>query len=315
MRSVILPLGLAIGAFGVAAVGALCSGCSGGSTPRDAGADADAAEASVDAADAAPLACDKTKPFDPPTLVAGVNGPSSQELRARLSSDELTMYLEIAGKNVPQSLIYQSTRTTKQAQFGAPNLTPKVNTGSMQGAPSITADGLTLFLWSGPSEIWATTRTTTSVDFAPPAYVPNINVLGNHATPYVRPDGSVLYFSGGTPKLHLYRSTFSNGAFTAPQQLTTLNSADDEFDAVTNESDLIIYFASNRADASAKGGMDIWVSERKSTSAPFPAPTNVAELNTTGWDAPTWLSDDGCTLYLIADRNGSKDVYVTTRPK
>lgn len=319
MRIIVVGLGVASGLLGVIAVGAFSSGCAGTGIPRDAGVDGDAADAAavVDAADAAEAsvaACDLTKPFSPPDLVPNVNG-TTDELRARLSADELTMYLEINGKNVPGSHLWRSKRPTKQSPFGALEILPTVN-AQPSGGPTVTADGLTLFFSTGSSpEIWQAKRATTSAEFGAPAAVANVNVVGNQGTPYVRPDGSALYFSGGIPKLHLYRSTSAGGVFGPPEALTTLTSVGDEFDPVTNQSDLVIYFASSRADPSAKGGLDIWMSRRTSTSEPFPAPTNVSELNTGGWDAPSWLSDDECTLYLIADRNGTKDVFVTTRPK
>lgn len=319
MRIIVLGLVVTSSLLGLVAFGTLSTGCAGTGTLRDAGLDRDAGDAAdvVDAADAAEgsvAACDVTKPFSPPDLVANVNG-TTDELRARLSADELTMYLEINGKNVPGSHLWRTKRPTKQSPFGTLEILPTVN-AQPSGGPTVTADGLTLFFSTGSSpQIWQATRATTSAEFGAPAAVANVNVVGNQGTPYVRPDGSALYFSGGTPKLHLHRSTSSGGVFGAPEALTTLTSAGDEFDPVTNQSDLVIYFASNRVDPSAKGGLDIWMSRRTSTSVPFPAPTNVSELNTGGWDAPTWLSDDECTLYLIADRNGSKDVFVTTRPK
>jgi sarcosine oxidase delta subunit len=49
------------------------------------------------------------------------------------------------------------------------------------------------------------------------------------------------------------------------------------------------------------------------TSNAFGPPEPVDELNTNGVDHATWLSPDGCRIYMRSDRNGTDDVFVATR--
>lgn len=64
-------------------------------------------------------------------------------------------------------------------------------------------------------------------------------------------------------------------------------------------------------------GHEILVSKRASTTAAFPAPTQVAELKTSAVDAePSWISSDGCRLHVRYRADGDKSrIYVATRPK
>ena len=133
-------------------------------------------------------------------------------------------------------------------------------------------------------------------------------------------DGLVLYFSsdrtGGAGKLDLYRATRpTNGSFTVdtPGPFTAVNTADAESDNVFSSDELTLYFASDRAGG--KGGADIWKATRTSKSSAFGAPTNVTELNTTSDDAPSWISDDGCRIYVTRGSAGSYSIYAATKPK
>jgi hypothetical protein len=65
-----------------------------------------------------------------------------------------------------------------------------------------------------------------------------------------------------------------------------------------------LYFASSRAGGGAKGELDIWVAHRVDLASPFGAPVNVAELNTASADRPSWISSDGCRMYLTSTREG-----------
>ena len=50
--------------------------------------------------------------------------------------------------------------------------------------------------------------------------------------------------------------------------------------------------------------------------APWDPPTNLSEVNSSQSEQPTWLSANGCRLYLQSDRaTGDYNLYVATRPK
>jgi hypothetical protein len=76
-----------------------------------------------------------------------------------------------------------------------------------------------------------------------------------------------------------------------------------------------MYFASSEAVPDAKGDFDIWVATRKSRDDDFASPSVVPELSSELYEAPGWVSPDGCRLYL---QRGGADipsrVYVAQKP-
>ena len=63
-------------------------------------------------------------------------------------------------------------------------------------------------------------------------------------------------------------------------------------------------------------GSVIAVTQRASTTTGFPAPATIAELATGASIAePSWVSPDGCRLYLTyAVGTGKQTIYMATRP-
>ncbi len=65
-------------------------------------------------------------------------------------------------------------------------------------------------------------------------------------------------------------------------------------------------------------GTEIISTSRPSTSDPFPEPTRVVELKTSAVQAePSWLSPDGCRLYLTYREQATDKsiLHVATRPQ
>jgi hypothetical protein len=65
------------------------------------------------------------------------------------------------------------------------------------------------------------------------------------------------------------------------------------------------------------GGIDIWVSTRKTLSDLRSTPENIGSpVNSTFDDGSPWLSRDGTTLYFFSTRDGGhgkRDIWYTTR--
>jgi Tol biopolymer transport system component len=171
------------------------------------------------------------------------------------------------------------------------------------------------------------TRGSASADFGVPAPMTAIGMTPTDAgaafdvPTWLSPDGSVLYFTtsrDGAPSfLHVYRSEAVGGVFQPPAPVTAINDDMAGF-AVLSPDELTVYWSSSRALPSNQGKRDIFVAHRSSLATNFAAPPiNVTEVNSAGTDTPTWLSPDGCRLYLASDRAGSTmnstDVYVATR--
>ncbi len=55
------------------------------------------------------------------------------------------------------------------------------------------------------------------------------------------------------------------------------------------------------------------VLSRASVADPFGAPVLVANINSAVDDGPSFISLDGCRLYISSVRNGNNDTFVATR--
>jgi Tol biopolymer transport system component len=252
-------------------------------------------------------------------LVPVVNGTSGNDGNARLSPDELTIYF--SSDRSGSRDIFSTTRASRNDPFGTPRPVPGVNTTSDEKWPSVTADGLSMYIEStvnGPFQIFVSHRTTPAAQFSTPVLVANVNIGGTNGQTFILPDESALYFaskaetSGGT--LDLFRAARGTGGqFGVPVQISTINTRTDEVGPVPTADELTIYFASGRTDSPAKGNLDIWRATRASRTANFNPPVSVEELNTSNEEVPDWLSPDLCRLYFTRNVSGNNNIYLATR--
>ena len=134
-------------------------------------------------------------------------------------------------------------------------------------------------------------------------------------SPYFREDGSALYYASNriqANQLDIYRASWNGAGFALASAVAELNSPANEFDPVITPDELTIFFISDRAGG--RGGLDIWTATRPSTSAPFSAPANLTELNTSADDIPTFVTADACTIYFAFNGPGHYVQYVASRP-
>lgn len=143
----------------------------------------------------------KDAPWSSPELLGPPVGVRLHQY-PEVSADGLELYFE---SNRPGGLgswdIWVSTRATTSDPWSEPiNLGPNVNSGSGDGDPSISSDGLALFFGSnrpggsGTWDLWVTTRPTKNDEWGPPVNYPSLNSSGEDFHPAISPDGSVLYF-------------------------------------------------------------------------------------------------------------------------
>jgi Tol biopolymer transport system component len=152
------------------------------------------------------------------------------------------------------------------------NLGPVVNSPYAEGASSISADGLTLFLLSnrpgefggvdGPVfDIWVATRETKNDPWSEPANLgPPVNSASAEEYPHISADGLMLFFN--------------SGVFSSPRP-------------------------------GGYGGSDIWVAMRKTRDADWSEPVNLGPpVNNSFKDQAPRISADGSILYFCSNRPG-----------
>ena len=158
------------------------------------------------------------------------------------------------------------------------------------------------------------TRSTVAMPFGS---VTNVTALNGAAysnyDSYAMGNGHALYFASqrGTGS-DVYRAAFDGGfALDDGGAFGSINTPNEERFPVMTTDELTLYFGSDRAGGL---GFDVWKATRSSTADAFANVVNVAEVNSSGEDYPSWISDDGCRLYFASDRDVGEDLYVATRP-
>lgn len=284
----------------------------GGGGPADADATPDAP------VDAGP--CDLDKPFGAPIALPAVNDPIAHERSFRLTADGLYGVLESTRSGGPTTL-YTFSRASILESFGNATAQPALTSAS---AALLTPDGLGLYFVKGNSgsgfDLWFTSRATRGALFlsANAGTITSLASTSNEGSPWLTADGTRLYFSREAASIpQIWSASIEGGDYVEATRVEELsNTAGSDRPVLTGDG-LTIYFSSARSDGDAMGGNDIWRAQRPSTTGSFGAPTNVAELNSPASDRPSWVSTDGCTIYLSTDRLGAggEDIYVASRPK
>jgi hypothetical protein len=133
--------------------------------------------------------------------------------------------------------------------------------------------------------------------------------------------GTLVYFATDrnavTSDYDIYVATRNGNTYSNVGAATELNSTAYDAHPRLTADGLTMYFSSMRTTGGAQGGADIWTATRTATSQPFGTPTRVAELNTAQNESPTWISDDGCEIYLQSNRPnnvGTQDIWVAVKP-
>ena len=267
--------------------------------------------------------CDAGAPFSTPTLVDSLSS-ADDDYDARLSVDELTVYFARGPTGSAFSTqIYVASRQDFNDPFGPAQLvTGLVPDAAITFAPSVTADGHTIYFDEGSAagySIYAATRRHRSEPFSQTQEVPGINASTQNGNPFITPDGTALYFFsdhwGGVPKerREIVVSYLAGGTFTMPTLIPEISDWGEADNVAVRADQRFLAFSSNQNDPTNN---HIWYVQRSSTSDAWAPPVRLDAVNSTGSDAPTWVSQDGCRLYLQSNRSGGTggfDIYLATR--
>ncbi len=288
----------------------------------DAGPDATADVANVP--DAGPV-CDPASNFGAPMLLRSISTPSD-EGSARLSEDERTVFFDAqrnASGGAPAENdswdIFTATRSDDGDTFGPVARVEGPNTtGSQEFSPALTSDERKLFFErkSGPnSDIMFVARDKRGGPWGAAQIAPGIATTLYEANPFVRTDDSQVWFvaNGHDAGTDIFLARLTPGGY-APDSVPELNTEDQEFTPVISNDGLTIYFSSDRP-LSRSLGLNVWVASRRSTSVPFSRAAPVDTVNSDADDNPTWISADGCRLYMSSTRDGlgGQDIYLAKR--
>jgi hypothetical protein len=272
--------------------------------------------------------CDLDGAFGDLKLVEGIN-TDKDEGSARLMPDELSVYFSssgaFSGAGDPAGDIFFATRERVTDPFSNVLPVTKVNSANPEAHPTVTADGLLLiynveaFLDGGKTwDLWVTSRKTSDAGFDDPGRIPGaFNSPFSDSYPYLRPDGKEFFFaSNRNGRQHeIFASYPGPGGLGTPEPIREVNSPRDDTNPVITDDGLTLFLASGTNGATSTS---VYVTHRKDVDGDFAPPQPVAELAHPdgGVARPTWVSPDGCRIYLVADYPTSrgKDVWMAHRP-
>lgn len=212
--------------------------------------------------------------------------------------------------------------------FGAPERVTGLGVDGELFAPSISADGLTLFfaVRSGESEhIYLATRDRLGAsEFSNAIELSSTRSDALDGTPFISFDGLTLYFfsdrDGGVGSRDLWsaRRGDPSSPFGAATELRALNTPALDMSPSLSRDELTLFFVSSRPNGRGNGeNTDIWRSTRESTAQAFAAPENVAAFNSGANEGRIVFSSDGLLALFSSDRAGGRglpDLWIMSRP-
>jgi len=237
--------------------------------------------------------------FGMPYLVPGLNRILGGEQGLQLSPDELTAYISASPGSFYGFDLYRARRTKRTEAFGPYEPIKELNSGTADMAPTLTANGLTIFFDALDEadlfRMYVATRPSLTAPFSAPrplvTSVDDTQPFGG----YVLPDGSAIYFHAPS----LYRQALDGAKAVGPAvPVPSLDPASTYATyPVVSPDERILYYSLPSALPGGHNG--VWMARRASTGASFGSQVELSAINDTGHNFPAWLSPDGCRLYLI----------------
>ncbi len=263
--------------------------------------------------------------FVTPTNLGPPVNTSSSDQGPSISADGLELYF-CSGRpgGFSNRDLWVATRPTASDPWREPvNLGPTVNSSAGDWAPSISADGLTLYFFSGAGrggygsyDLWVTTRATVSDPWSTPVNLgPTMNSSALDGHPGISADGLSLFFSsnrpggsGGTDLWVTTRATISD-PWGGPVNLgPTVNSSAEEIDPSISADGRTLFFSDYENGPfrpAGYGAADIWVTTRATVSDPWSMPVNLGPtVNSSASDSHPAISADGSTIFFMSVRPG-----------
>lgn len=261
--------------------------------------------------------CDPAKPFGAAVSLGDKINTSAFEDGGSLTADELTIVFMRASDNT-HAQVMMATRATIDAPFGDP--APVAAPGNTNlWPPWISSDGLTLY-WSvlgNTMDVFMSSRASKDAAFTNKDSSPFQNNNYDEFRPASTAGGNEMFFlankNAGSGGLRAWHSLKNNGTFGPISELTELTADGQDGSLAISGDGLTMYFASDRT-GSTNNTYDVYVARRDNRAASFGGVTRVAEVSTDKEDVPSFISNDGCRLYLGSNRSGSGDLFVATKP-
>jgi hypothetical protein len=259
------------------------------------------ADVTLDAGDAGPTRCDRSRLFGDPIVVPGL-ATEVYEGSAQLTSDELHVFW---GRYDTAWAIWTASRNQRSDAFTDPVRLTVVNDAGVTLDPAPSTSGLQLYFSSdrlGTFDLFFAKRAALDIPFDPPTKVDEASGPDSDRRPFLAADGKSVWFdsarSGASRIYRLPVSALGNGS----AELVDLGAASNvvgDASPVLASDGLALYFSSNGRETSDS---TVYMATRATIGDPFGTPVRV--VTTAGFMAPSWISADECRLYVTVSGNG-----------
>lgn len=259
-------------------------------------------------------ACDLAAPFGAPVMITALES-SGIDVTFRPTADELS---GVFWSDRDGSFdIFFASRPSRDQPFQVSAL-PMVSSPTASDVdPAISHDGSFI--------VFASTRASGTFDlfearrsgpvFEAPVEIVALSTGTGDTQPNLSRDDADLYFSSDRSGIsRLYRAHRTGFATYDPPELVpvpTIPGAGD-MDPTPSVDGLTFFWGSDRLGGPT--GVDIITATRASTAVPFENATVLTGISSDAQEGPSWLSSDGCRLYLTSARTGLAKLYVASRP-
>ena len=216
------------------------------------------------------------------------------------------------------------------SEFIIRNLGPIVNTPSLEYAPTITADGKTLYFVSdrtatgsvGGHDFWVTTKgdRLDTVFTVPSNLGTSVNTTLNEGIASISADGQMIYFTAcnrddGLGDCDIYEAELDGTEWTNVRNLREINSSEWDSQPSVSSDGKTLYFISNRPGVfGGADDADIYVSRLKSDGR-WSEPVNLGSpINTKKREDSPFIFPGGKVLYYASaghDGFGKLDFFVS----
>ena len=274
----------------------------------------------------------------PPRNLGSIINSPADEPQVALTHSGLSLYFSSDRPGGYGALdIWVSHRKSVDAPWGEPqNVGPVINSRLTEFSPSFTRDDHWMFFPAagkggvGGVDLFMSYRLDPTDDFGwqtPINLGPAVNSEFNDFDPIYFEDPitgeGTLYFISNRERLSngrggflfdIYQSTRNaDGTFQPAVKNNELSTPYDDRRVTIRNDGLLLILTSDRPGSI--GGVDLWISTRRSTSEPWGDPINLGPpINTEADDRGSALAEDGVTLYFASNRPdgyGNDDLYVT----
>ena len=243
---------------------------------------------------------------------------ASDEWGPTVRSDLLEMYFASDRAGGTFNDIYVSTRPTASSPWGAPAIVPQLSTAGAELQPSLSRDGLTIYVtrFTGASfDIYKATRASLTTAWGTPAVSSELNSTADDAPMNMSTSGLAMVVTSNRPgsagyDVYLATRGSTIQTFGAPVAITSVNTTNNEYDAWLSDDALTIYYCS---DINAANSNDLFVATRTTASGAFMTPTALTALNSSASDEDPWISTDQHTMIFSSSRDGNRDLWMSTR--